>query len=66
MKLAQKEPVALISAVAVIVVAVLAIFGIGLETGTVETLITEAIIVVSAIVARSQVTPVAKAINSRH
>lgn len=53
----QKEPVALISAIAVVVVAVLAIFGIGLETSTVETIITEGIIVIGAIIARTQVSP---------
>jgi len=54
----SKEPVGLIAAIAVVVVAILAVFGIGLETSTVETLITEGIIVIGAVIARAHVTPV--------
>jgi hypothetical protein len=54
----QREPVALIAAVAVVVVSVLAAFNVVIETGTVETLILDALILVQAVIARSKVTPV--------
>lgn len=63
--LAKREPVALVAAIAVIVVSVLAAFGIGVETELVETLILDAIIVIGAFVQRSQVTPAKPAIDDQ-
>lgn len=60
MNIAQKEPVLLISAIALIIVTALAKAGVVLETGTVETIIIDGIIVISAILQRIKVTPTAK------
>jgi hypothetical protein len=57
--LVQRQPVAVIAAVAVVVVSVAAKLKVGLETDVVETLIANAVIVVSAALGRRKVTPVA-------
>lgn len=54
----RTEPVALLAAIAVIVVTVAAAFGVGLDTGTVETLLIDGLLIVTAIIQRSKVTPV--------
>lgn len=54
----KTEPVALFSAIAVVVVSAAAAFHIGLETSTVETLIADAVLIVTAVLQRPRVTPV--------
>jgi hypothetical protein len=51
------EPVALFAAIAVVVVSLASLFGVVLDTGTVETLLIDGIFVVTAIIQRSKVTP---------
>jgi hypothetical protein len=58
--LIKEEPVSLIALLAVVIVSGLAKAGIVLETGTVETLVVDLIIIGGAVVQRMKVTPVAK------
>lgn len=53
----RTEPVALLAAIAVVVVSSAAALGIVLDTGTVETFLVDAIIIVTAIFQRARVTP---------
>jgi uncharacterized protein YccT (UPF0319 family) len=53
----DREPVALLAAVAVVVVSVASFFGVVLETSTVETLLVDGVIVVTALLQRARVTP---------
>jgi preprotein translocase subunit SecF len=53
----KNEPVALIAAIAVIVVTVASAFKVVLDTGTVETLLLDVVILAQAVIARSKVTP---------
>jgi hypothetical protein len=53
----KTEPVALFSAIAVVVVSAAAALHIGLETDTVETFIADAVLIVTAILQRAKVTP---------
>lgn len=53
----KSEPVALLAAIATIVVTVAALFNVVLDTGTVETLLIDAVFIGTAIVQRSKVTP---------
>jgi hypothetical protein len=59
----KSEPVALISALAVVIVSALAAVHVGLETSVVETLIADVVIVAGAIASRSKVVPVANTIR---
>ncbi|HST69071.1 MAG TPA: hypothetical protein VLI94_05375 [Solirubrobacterales bacterium] len=52
------EPVALFAAIAVVVVSLASLFGVALDTGTVETLLIDVVIGVTALIQRSKVTPV--------
>ena len=54
----HKEPVTLLAALAVVIVSIAAVFNIGLETSTVETLLVNGLILVTADIQRSKVTPV--------
>lgn len=54
----RNEPVALFAAIAVVVVSFAALFDVVLDTGTVETLLINAVIFVTALIQRSKVTPV--------
>lgn len=58
--LIKSEPVTLIALLAIVIVSALAKAGIVLETGTVETLLVDGIILVTAVIQRFQVTPNAK------
>lgn len=58
--LIKSEPVTLIALLAIIIVSALAKAGIVLETGTVETLLVDGIILVTAVIQRFKVTPNAK------
>jgi hypothetical protein len=53
----KNEPVALIAAIAVILVTVASAFKVVLDTGTVETVLLDVLILVQAVIARSKVTP---------
>ncbi len=55
----QKEPVAILAAVAVLIVSLASVFGVVLNAGVVETLLVDVVIVVTAILQRSKVSPVA-------
>jgi len=55
----QNEPVALLAAMAAIVVNLAAAFDVVLETSVIETVLINAVILVTALVQRSKVTPVA-------
>ncbi|HEY5332020.1 MAG TPA: hypothetical protein VIJ21_00620 [Solirubrobacterales bacterium] len=63
MKLFKSEPVLTIGGIVAAIVALLAIFGVVVETKLVETLVIVAIPLIGAIVARFHVTPAAKLIN---
>lgn len=54
----KSEPVALLAAIATIVVTVAALFNVVLDTGAVETLILDVIVLGTAAFQRSKVTPV--------
>lgn len=56
----KNEPVALFAAIAVVVVSVASALGIVLDTNTVETLVMDGVFVITALLQRSKVTPVAK------
>lgn len=53
-----KEPVALLAAIAVVIVSAASAFGVVLETSTVETLLVDGVIFVTALLQRAKVTPV--------
>jgi len=53
----KTEPVALFSAIAVVVVSAAAALHIGLETSAVETFIADGVLIVTAILQRATVTP---------
>jgi hypothetical protein len=53
----KTEPVALFAAIAVLVVSIASFFGVALDTGLVETLLVNAVLVVTAVASRSKVTP---------
>jgi hypothetical protein len=55
--MSKTEPVALFAAIAVIVVSLASLFGVVLDTSLVETLIMNAVLIVTAVAARSKVTP---------
>jgi hypothetical protein len=55
------EPVLTVATVSGVLVALAALFNVGLSTDTVETIIASVLPIVFAIIGRSQVTPVAKA-----
>jgi hypothetical protein len=55
----KTEPVALFAAIAVVVVTAASALGIVLETSTVETFIVDAVLIVTAVLQRSKVTPAA-------
>jgi hypothetical protein len=55
--LVKNEPVALFAAIAVVVVSAAAAFGVVLDTGTVETLVLDAVLVVTAVFQRAKVSP---------
>lgn len=61
MKLFKTEPVLTIGGIVAAIVALLAIFGVVVETKLVETFVIVAIPLIGAVLARFKVTPVAKA-----
>lgn len=54
----QSEPVALFAAIAIVVVSLASMFGVVLDTTTIETLLVNGVFVVTAILQRRKVSPV--------